>query len=405
MHSLLDHSGSAKLVSPSRQGVIRRPFTAAVLAVIASLLLVTPMAAGGEVRWEVHKRLRETNGVKLQDAAFRGSDVAVVWQESDYESFIRTSVHAGRQFADRQLVADSSRQAELDICADDLYVAYAREKAQDWAIDVASRKIEGRRLRHARVSVGDDLRLSDVACAGGRLFVSWVERTDGRFHLHVDHARRSTLQSGFGENLRDLGPVSGLFGGLDEPVLAGVRNRAYIAWTARDASGPRHIVFNGWRIGGGPQYAVSNGPRTRRLGDGGHPVIAARGDKVVVAWIGQDRFREPVLKIRVSNDRGTSFEQVTTVRRLGQGVSPLNVAIKPGGSRVAVAFSAFFEGEPQFALFVDMLSSSDDFATYNQKFMAGGTLNLLSGFLRAHGGVTLAAAEDRGNVIRFLRRE
>lgn len=368
----------------------------------------TALAGDGRVSWD-RTTLQDASKAILQDASFAGSRVAVVWSEPRRRSFVRTSTTAGDAFAGRELVASSSRQTDLDICGDDLYVSYARDHVNRRRIDVATREMKATGFARAPVSFGNGpARDPEVACAGGRLFVSWLQRVGSRFKLHVDHARRTDLRSGFGGSFQNLGRVARGFGSRPlEPVMAGVKDRAYIAWPKGGAPGfGDYIMFDRWSVGSGPGYAV-NDLSGRRLGKGFDPVIAAIGNKVVVAWgKSSRRFFQPLLKIRVSQDRGASFEPTRTIEIPAAAAGLDSVAIAPDGSRIVLAYTIGFEEEPQTPDDERMLSTTDDFETYKDKALLADRDGFVLGIVRVEGRDTLAAAADKGvRRIIFLRQQ
>src|SRR5688572_25784025 len=281
----------------------RRPAAALVLAALASVVLATGVMAGGP-SWTSPVNVRLTNEVALQDADFSNQNVAITWDEpgaGPREVGIRTSVDSGSSFGPISWFPDS-RASAVDICGgSELNAVMARRIGPgNWFIEHAVGSIDGVGFVTTPVAPSDGIqRQSDVACAGGRVFVSWFEDEGTGHRLFVAHANRSV---GIFEPPIDLGldDETFFFSGL---AVAGVSDTAYAVYQRSNGD----LRFRRWSIGSGPGFTVT--PHATQVIDNAtpnnpasYPVIAAAGNKVAVAW-----FRCGALWARVSNNRGQTW--------------------------------------------------------------------------------------------------
>jgi hypothetical protein len=373
---------------------MRRSLGTTLVAALAAAVLPFAAAAGSIDTWS-SITLRHAADVELQDADFQGADVAALWAEAGHQLWFRTSANAGGSFAGRQKIAGETRDGAADLCGSNLYLAYARKVAGTWGIRAATRRIDGAGLESSPVSVGEEsARDPDVACAGRRLFVSWLERAAGHFRVRVANALRS-------DELFVDPPM--LFGntrpGFGAPVMAGVADRAYMAaqYSAGFVTGP--VVFYRWSIGAAPQATVAFLGSTTLARDGMFPVIAARGTTVVVAWFdGSTGIAR--IGVRVSHDRGATWGAAHFLVT-GTDTFTLPESIAFSGQRIVIPYALVgkFGGGDQRTL-----SSRTDFATFSDKHLGPLSDYLLLGFVSTSSGRTRAAVNDVGNRLLYLRQ-
>ncbi len=377
--------------------------TVASLAMIASFS-VAVSADGTSGSWTSTK-LRDTSGAQLQDADFRGRKVAVAWREPG-GLWVRTSTDAGDSFAARELVAGKGRQAEADICRGALYVTYREDLAEGHLIAVATRDVGGRGFDDAGVLGVHFSRQSvshpDVACAGERLFVGWLQRVGGRDRIMVKHTYTGAAFERGGST--DLGRASDGVG----PALAGVSDRAYLVSMQHTSGGfAPSIVLHRWSVGSGALAPVSYLGAKRISKAGYRPVIAAAGDTVVVAWQGSNNG----VKARVSHDRGATWGPKRSVDPVDGAIedaafSPRSIAVR--GSRIVLAYALeacsfvtpFECGSVEY-----LATTNDDFVTRKRTKLSNDADDLVAGFVTVSGECTLAVALDKGSRVTFLRKD
>jgi len=375
--------------------------TVASLAMIASFS-VAVSAAGAFGSWTSTK-LRDTNGAQLQDADFRGRDVAVAWREPG-GLWVRTSTDAGDSFAARDLVAGSGRQAEADICGDDLFISYREDLAEGHLIAVATRDVGATGFEEAGV-LGVQFsrqRVShpDVACAGERLFVGWLQRVGDRDRIMVKHTYTGAAFERGGST--DLGRASDYGAG---PALAGVSDRAYLVSAHHTSGGSApSIVLHRWSVGSGALAPVSYLGAKRISKAGYRPVIAAAGDTVVVAWQASNNG----VKARVSHDRGATWGPKRSVAGPIEDAALSTLSIAVRGSRIVLAYA--LEGcsfAPPFECSSReyLATTNDDFVTRKKTKLSNNADDLVVGFVKVSGDPTLGAALDKGSRVRFLRKD
>jgi hypothetical protein len=378
------------------------PLAASLLTVVAAAGTATATDPNA-INWGPATTLRDANGVELQDADFSRRNVVVTWQEPGSggpKVRIRRSVDSGSSFGPTISVTDA-RQASVDICGPSLLVAaWARMYGPgNWVIEEAFIDNSTMSVGVVNISAGVQ-RFPDIACAGGRKFVTWYQKEGANDRLQVAHALRTG--AAFSAPI-DLGVDDGsFFGRANSLAVAGVPGAAYVAFTRSDGQ----LRFKRWSIGSGPDFAVT--PHAGHVigsGIASNPaadtVIAADGDKVAVAW-----FKCNAIYARVSNDRGAHWGPVrkllTHQACTGDfGADPRSIAIH--GGKIVVAYLAFGLGSPGW---VGVIRTSNDFATHTDETIAHtGQNEHLVGFVKAGGIYRLAGAFDSGDSVRFRRQQ
>jgi len=355
----------------------------------------SPAAA---VTW-TRTTLANVTGINLQDASFTGHDVAVAWQQPGPLTKVRLSSNDGSSFTAAVTMPGHSRQASTDICGGDAYIAYARDYSDAthpnlWLIEIQVRSMSGA-YRGQTMAWPDATARGqnpDVACAGGRLFVTWEQRVGSEWHVYVNQALRSAPDFS-GATPVDLGQIGANAG---EPAAAGATTRAYVAYPTPAG----RIRIHRWGIESGPGYTVTNLGEQTLAGPGtnGIPRLAATGTRVVAAW-----YRCGDARVRVSTDRGAVWGAGKTIFNgtCGSefGGEPLNVAIH--GSRTVVSYH-YFNG---FSNQQDrMISTTNDFSTWSDHHTYTSSGPLLLGFVSPSGTTKLAGAIATGSILRYLRQ-
>jgi hypothetical protein len=371
------------------------------LAISATLILAGSVLAAPPT-WTQATTLRNASGLQLRDADFSNRNVAVAWDEPDSPRRvgIRTSVDSGTAFGPISWFG-GSRQPAVDVCGGSELNAVMAHKfgPGNWFIEHAQGSIDGDGFLTTPVAPGDGIQKHpDVACAGGRLFVSWLEEQGNGDRLFVAHGLRTG--GGFSEPM-DLGFDSETFFGHSLAV-AGVNDTAYVAY-ARTGGDLRLLRF---AVGNAPGFAVTPLGETilddaRRGDPADDVVIAAAGNKVAVAW-----FRCDALYARVSNDRGESWGPIREIQGHaacgGDFIAfPESIAVK--GNRIAFSYSG--GGIPN-VFFVGLIRTRNNFVNQSNEVIADGfQFSHLVGFLKVGGQTRLGAAFQPGeNRVRFRRQ-
>lgn len=382
----------------------RRARAAVALSMLATAALASTVAAGAPaaISWTPPYNVRGVHNVSLQDADFVNRNVAITWEEPGSGAprvGIRTSVDRGSTFGPVSIFP-AARQSAVDVCGgSELDAVYARQVAPgNWVIERAVGSMAGGGFAVGDVVPGAGVsRFPDVACAGGRVFVSWFQREGSGDRLKVAHALRS---DGVFSAPVDLGLDDETFYGRSLAV-AGVNDTAYVVYTRSDG----RLRLKRWTIGGGPGFAVTSHPALL-IGPGtpddsaSDAVIAAAGDTVAVAW-----FRCDGIVARVSNDRGKTWGPLRTVLEHVAcggdfGASQRSIAIR--GDRIVITYLAFGIESPGW---VGIISTTNDFATLSDVTIAPvGHDEHLVGFVSVGGAARLAAAYDPGDRVRFRRQ-
>ncbi len=385
-----------------KQLSLRRRFASVPLAIATVLILATNVVAAPP-SWTSATTLRTADDISLADADFSNRNVAVAWSEPDSPRRvgIRTSVDAGSGFGPISWFG-GSRQPAVDVCggAELNAVMAHRIGPGNWFIEHAQGSIDGVGFLTTPVAPSDGIQKHpDVTCAGGRLFVSWLEEETDGYRLFVAHGRRTG--GGFSSPI-DLGfDTSTLFG--HSLAVAGVSDMAYAVFAR--TGGDLRIMR--WQIGDAPNYPVTPlgeqviGSATRN-DPALEAMISAYGDKVAVAWVTCD-----AISARVSNDRGQTWGPVRTLVEHaacdGDFIAfPNSIAVR--GDRIALEYTMFgIVGDGDEGL----IRSNSDFASFSDDIIANsGHTEHLVGFVTVAGQTRLAAAfQPDLSRIRFRRQE
>ena len=386
-----------------KQLSFRRRFASVPLAIASVLILATNVVAAPPT-WTSATTLRNADDISLGDADFSNQNVAVAWDEPDSprEVGIRTSVDAGSGFGPISWFG-GSRQPAVDVCGGAELNAVMAHKfgPGNWFIEHAQGSIDGvGGFLTTPVAPSDGIQKHpDVTCAGGRLFVSWLEEESTGDRLFVAHGRRTG--GGFSSPI-NLGFDSETFFGHSLAV-AGVSNMAYAAY-ARTGGDLRLMR---WGIGSGPNYPVTSLGEVilddaTRNDPAIQTVIAAAGDKVAVAWTRCD-----AVYARVSNDRGQTWGPIREL--IGHAAcggdffaSPLSIAVN--GRRIAVAYNAagiVGNGE------VGLIRTTNNFVNFSDDEISSGfQAEHLVGYLNVSGQTRLGAAFQPDETrVRFRRQQ
>jgi hypothetical protein len=279
---------------------------AAFATTLLALISVSGVSAA-PVTWQKPVDLRVRAGALLSDAAGLGNALAIVWSEPGDDNSstlgLRVSTNAGSSFQQGNFFA-RSQQGAAAICGDRVAIAFIHHPGpHKWHVDYAIRDLVGGPFERAHVHVGGAVpREPDIACANGRVLVSWLLR-EGNGH------RRLVASA-----LLD----DGVFGA---PIDLGIHvSEYYSAGLSLAASGSAaYAVFNKsrgdlrlkrWTIGSGSGHKLNGHPiQTLYQGTRNCPAtsaeIAAHGNTVVVGWD-----RNSTIHQRVSTDRGLTWGPV-----------------------------------------------------------------------------------------------
>ncbi|MGI8929483.1 MAG: hypothetical protein ACR2H0_08505 [Candidatus Limnocylindrales bacterium] len=345
--------------------------------------------------------MRVRNNVFLDDAEFANNKVAVTWEEPRNGTTrvgFRTSTNSGSSFGSTEYVGHSEDSA-LDVCSSAvLHSAYSHEVGGGhWQIEHAVRSVGGSGFdRDLVFPNANNQHDPDIACAGGRVFVSWYEPSGMGDHLFVANARRS--DGVFGLPL-DLGLDNETTYGSSLAV-AGVPGHAYAVFTRSDGD-LRFMPFSigsgaAMRVTPGPESVIANGTPNNSAD---YALIRAQGSKVVVAW-----FKCGGLFVRVSNDHGATWgpaRRLLSNDSCGGDFAANWSSVAIDGSRVVAVYvgrGAFGGGVAR------LIDTTTDFASRTVDTISSNVqLEHMVGFVSVAGADKLAAAFNPFGKIRFRR--
>jgi hypothetical protein len=381
-----------------------RTVTGVVLALTASLVFVGS-AAAGSLTWTSPEILDERSDVYLADAAFVGSDVAVAWtrfRDGATDIRIKSSGDGGVTFS-RTTVLPDGRGAAVAICDGQVNVVFVRRlDGGRHAVEIAFGEVGQDDYMVKRVIGGPGQRSwPDVACAAGRIFVSWYERDGDPFRRRVANALVATHDFGDGADLGlDRTNYDGYYSPRGLRVAAGA-NTAYAVFS----NGDGRLRVKRWSIGAAPNHPVTAHP-AEIIANGTNacpaefPVIGVDKEKVAVAWE-----RNASMFTRVSTTEGESWKPIRDIDSFGcggivdGGVSAESIAVN--GSEIVLELGSCGFGYCGNSL----LRTNDAFRTYSWESLWDGrerwSQHHLVGYVTVDGHEVLADAYGNGRRIRF----
>jgi hypothetical protein len=365
------------------------------------MVLATNVSAAPPT-WTTPKTIRSASDLQLGDADFAGHNVAIVWDEpgNPRRLGIATSSNSGATFSLEPFIFGRSREPAVDLCPSPRsllnFVDSHRKGPGNWVIEYtqffAFDDIGSEEVAPSNGFQHDP----DIACAGGRVFVSWFERENGGNRLFIAHEATNDVQF---SNPIDLGFDGSEFqNGL---AVAGVDGMAYAVFSRTGGD----LRFRSWSVGGAPNYPVTMNPG-KIIGPGTQnnpafqPQIAAAGNKVAVTWMNCN-----AVFARVSNDMGVTWGPIHTLieHAACDGdfiAAPYSIAVR--ADRIALEYTAFGivgDGDE------NLIRTANDFASFSDDQISthGHRLHLV-GFLTVNDRTRLGAAFQVGNdLIRFRR--
>jgi hypothetical protein len=291
--------------------------------------------------------------IRVQDAAVVtktggvGPVVAVGWRQAAKpgELFVAFSTDGGRTFLKQngtmrqfRVAGEGTRGLSLDICGGRIWVGtvvnYPGDDPDDKDVLLTSRTMGGQAGQAFLTDAAGNrtARQAAVACVGNRLLaIAWVETSFGK--------QRAKLMIRSLEPLGESPSVRRVFGlGAALPpggiAVDASTDSVHVAWTA----GAKENVFHeSFLVGDGADPAITRGGSVKlAAGDALRPQVAARGQKVVVAYAEGGK-----VKARVSGDTGVTFGEPSLLVGSGSRREPSEVhSIDVSGPRIVAEVTA-----------------------------------------------------------------
>ncbi len=381
--------------------VLRRTVPSATLALLATLVLAGSVVAAPP-SWTAAVNVRTANNIQLYDADFAGHNVAIAWDEPGSKRRrvgYAFSDDNGASFSSPPFMANSREPAIVLCDGVEPNAAFARRVGPgDWTIHrTVFDSFDSSFTDQVYANEGIQHH-PDIACAGGRLFISWYEQEGDGDRLFLAHEERGS--GAFGPPF-DLGFDNETFF-FNALAVAGTDDMAYVVFQRSDGD----LRLRRYHVGPGPEDLVTGlGGQIVAPGNPGDPasyaVIAASGDKVALAW-----FRCNALYARVSNNSGATWGPIRklldTASCDGDFAASVN-SINIRGNRIVVTYnaaSAFGGGQ------IGLFRTNNDFASFSDDpITTDWQPEHIVGYLTVGGKVKLAAAFQRDDNVRFRRQE
>ena len=294
--------------------------TAASLVIAAA----APISAGYKnvapdpLRNENLLRVQDIQAVAASDKYSHGPSVAIGWREGSKSSayYLTYSVDGGKSYRKgngnmrkARIAGDRKSGMSLDICAGRIWAGTAINLGDGaWPTDVvlSTRDVVGTGADQARVTVDGARKVRDVsvACLGDKFIaIGWLEQSNGKDRVRLMlRSLESPSQTPAYKHTYGLGTAR-FMGGVDVAATPDAVHVAWVAGTREDIAYKRLTV--------GPQKVPvvrKKGTRTVARRDAGAPMLSSRGSRVVLGYTDAGR-----VKVKVSKDRGASFEPADTV--------------------------------------------------------------------------------------------
>jgi hypothetical protein len=306
-----------------------RSISAVVAAISSALVLSSAVSAA----FGPPVLLRESSVIRIQDLAARGSTVAVGWREgaSPGTLHVRVSTDAGASFRPRYPVAGLGGSGmSLDICRGTVWAATAAafpgDVENDSDVLVSSRAIQGGAADQVFVtSPADDHAVRDtrVACVGRKLLaIAWLDRT-------ATQTRAVLLRDQDG-CCRPPRPTHRPGHRQIRWLAVAATSGVVVAWSRGDT---RNLRLRRIDIGSGADPDITpQPPVTLASGDAVLPVLAIRGQKVVLAYSDDGK-----LKTRISTDEAGLFGSPQVLLSTGSVSRPSRAtSVDLEGQRIVV---------------------------------------------------------------------
>lgn len=347
------------------------------LAVASALTLVMTAALPmlGASREADPRPLRQETLLRVKDIAANGNTgkgaiVAVGWHESSKpgQLYLAFSTNGGRDYSRTNgalrkypIVGVPALGMSLDICANRVWIATgyssASDKAGDSDVFLTSRTVGGGAAQALLTSTANDRRVRDVsvACIGNSLIaIAWLEK----FRNGAPRARvmlRSVEPLGTAPAYKEVFNL-GLADFKSGVAVAGTPNALAVAFARNGDMRLRHFD-----IGAGvPPEVTSYPPVNVARADTRDPVLAARGNRVVVAYSDAGK-----VKARLSRNLGQQLDRPVVLVGTGSPKQPSRpYSADVVGDRVVVEVGAYSRAN---GVTPQVLQSTDAGATWTMQ--------------------------------------
>ena len=282
-----------------------------VMTAAAPMMGATKEAKPSPLRAENLLRAKAIAVGKIKEDGVKRSVVAVGWHETANPGrlYLTFSKDGGKDYRKnngnlrrKPVVGVPTLGMSMDICASRIWIgtgySSASDKAGDSDVFMTSRRINGQAAQALMTNTAADRRVRDVsvACVGNDLIaIGWLEKKAGTYRARM--MLRSTQTLGTTPKFKrtyNLGPAefeSGL-------AIAGTANSVGVAFVRGD-----DLRLKRFSIGDGIPPAVNgHALQTIATREVREPVLAALGQRMVVAWSGNGK-----VKAKTSANLGKTF--------------------------------------------------------------------------------------------------
>ena len=339
------------------------------LAVASALTLVLTAAAPmmGGYKEAAPSPLRQTGLLRIKDIAANGNTggravVAVGWHEASKpgQLYLAFSLNGGRDYRRTngnlrryRVVGEPKLGISLAICSGRVWAGstYRDTSTGSTRVFLTSRTVGGGAAQ-AFITPADGRRVRDVsvACAGkGLLAISWLEKKDGQSRARLILRSTEPLGQPLAIEKKYKVGAADFKGGLS---VAATPEAVVVTHVGKGNLRVKRFEIDP----GDPSNVTTGAATTVAWKDVRNPQLAARGQKVVLAYSDAGK-----VKAKLSADLGASFGGATTLVRAGSIANPSRAySADVVGDRVVLEVSANRKGK----LTPQRIQSTDDGASW-----------------------------------------
>ena len=354
--------------------VKRRPLLAIATALGLVMTIVGPVI--GAYAPAQPDPIAQQDVIRVHDIAVVGKTagvgpvVAVGWRQAvkPGELFVAFSLDGGQSFLKKngtmrqfRVAGEGTRGLSLDICGGRIWVGsvvnYPGDDPANKDVLLTSRSMDGEAGQAFLTDTAADrtARSVSVACIGNRLLaIAWIETSFGK--------ARAKLMLRSLERLGEPTRIRRVFGLGEAQPLGGIsvdatNDAVHVAWSA---GRQQDVLYERFEVAEGADLSVTrHSPDTLAEEDALRPQVAARGQKVVVAFTDAGK-----VKVVVSENSGARFGEPTVLIRSGSRADPSEAhSVDVSGPRIVVEAAASSGG----AFTPQRISTNNSGATWNAR--------------------------------------